>query len=57
MKLCWVNGRDFAIVVQVIKRLVNAGKILTVGEDQKLVFAETLGLVHVDLLRTGRRDE
>ncbi|HEY7404750.1 MAG TPA: hypothetical protein VIB39_14595, partial [Candidatus Angelobacter sp.] len=56
LEFCRVHGRDFAVVVQIVKRLVNAGKLLAVGEDEQLVFAEAFCLIYRKLLRRHRCD-
>jgi hypothetical protein len=56
LKFCGVHRSNLAIVVEIVKRLVNAGKLLTIGKYQQLVFAETFGLIHCELLCAGGRN-
>src|SRR5947209_6357526 len=49
LKFGRINCGNLAVIVQIIKWLVNAGKVLSVGKSQELIFAETVGLVDLDL--------
>jgi hypothetical protein len=57
LKFSWINCGDFAVVVQVVKWLVDAGEVLSVGKSQQLVFAKTICLVHLDLCRSRGNQE
>src|SRR5262245_15180049 len=48
-----IHCGNLAVVVEIVKRLVNTGKVLSVGKGQKLVFAEPIGLVHFNLGRSS----
>jgi hypothetical protein len=57
LKFRWIRSSDDAVVVEIVKRLMDAGEALSICESQKLIFTETVSLVDLDLCRSRGNQE